>query len=198
MRPAFPSLQIVRYRCKVGERLIWASLIVVVDAATFAVLGHSVGAGAALLEASPNRDIAVVISIAAFVHPAEVTRGYLHSLRLPQPISALVVRYVEWVIGYRFEAVAPINTTCRIACPVLLVHGRDDETVPVGDAQASLTSSIGEVIARAVIRSDRGATAVGHPQLAPAMTAQGDALQQSRPRAQGANAIMGRWMGIGV
>jgi pimeloyl-ACP methyl ester carboxylesterase len=42
---------------------------------------------------------------------------------------------VEWVIGHRFEAIAPINTVCRVACPVLLVHGRDDETVPVGDAR---------------------------------------------------------------
>ncbi|MGA7983044.1 MAG: alpha/beta hydrolase, partial [Chromatiaceae bacterium] len=44
-------------------------------------------------------------------------------------------RYVEWVIGYRFEAIAPVNTVCRIACPVLLVHGRDDQTVPVDDAR---------------------------------------------------------------
>jgi pimeloyl-ACP methyl ester carboxylesterase len=42
---------------------------------------------------------------------------------------------VEWVIGYRFEAIAPINTVCRIACPVLLVHGRDGETVPAEDAR---------------------------------------------------------------
>jgi hypothetical protein len=60
------------------------------------------------------RDIAVVISIAAFAHPAEVPRRYLHSLRLPQPISALVVRYVEWVIGYRFEAVAPQSTQASL------------------------------------------------------------------------------------
>jgi pimeloyl-ACP methyl ester carboxylesterase len=43
---------------------------------------------------------------------------------------------VEWVIGYRFEAIAPVNTVSRIACPVLLVHGRDDQTVPVEDARS--------------------------------------------------------------
>jgi hypothetical protein len=37
-----------------------------------------------------------------------------------------VIRYVEWVIGYRFEANAPVNTVSRIACPVLLVRGRDE------------------------------------------------------------------------
>ena len=63
-----------------------------------------------------------------------VTRLYLHHLRLPRAIPGLVIRYVEWLIGSRFEAIAPINTGCRIACPVLVVHRRDDETVPMDDA----------------------------------------------------------------
>jgi pimeloyl-ACP methyl ester carboxylesterase len=50
-------------------------------------------------------------------------------------LTALVARYVEWVIGYRFEAIAPLNTLCQIACPVLLVHGKEDQTVPIGDAR---------------------------------------------------------------
>ena len=64
-----------------------------------------------------------------------MTRRHLHRLCLPHAITGLVIRYVEWLIGYRFEAIAPINTVCRIACPVLLVHGRDGETVPVDDAR---------------------------------------------------------------
>jgi len=64
-----------------------------------------------------------------------VTRRYLRHLHLPHLITILVIRYVEWVIGYRFETIAPVNTVCRIACPVLLVHGRDDHTVPVEDAR---------------------------------------------------------------
>jgi pimeloyl-ACP methyl ester carboxylesterase len=99
-----------------------------------AVLGHSVGAGAALFEATRNPDIAAVISIGAFAHPAEVTQRTLRRLRLPRFVTALVIRYVEWVIGHRFETIAPINTVCRITCPVLLVHGREDQTVPVEDA----------------------------------------------------------------
>jgi uncharacterized protein len=99
------------------------------------VLGHSVGAGAALFEATRNPDIAAVISIGAFAHPAEVTQHTLRRLYLPRFVTLLVIRYVEWVIGHRFEAIAPVNTVCRITCPVLLVHGREDHTVPVEDAR---------------------------------------------------------------
>lgn len=44
-------------------------------------------------------------------------------------------RYVERVIGIRFERIAPIRTLARARCPVLLVHGRQDGTVPVDDAR---------------------------------------------------------------
>jgi pimeloyl-ACP methyl ester carboxylesterase len=53
-------------------------------------------------------------------------------------LTALVARYVEWVIGYRFETIAPLNTVRQIACPVLLVHGKDDRTVPIDDARRIL------------------------------------------------------------
>ncbi len=102
------------------------------------LLGHSVGAGAVLLEASRRNDISAVISIAAFAHPEWMMQRYLSRFRLPECCKRWVLHYVEWVIGYRFEEIAPMNTVCRITCPVLLVHGSADKTVPVSDAQAIL------------------------------------------------------------
>lgn len=99
-----------------------------------ALLGHSVGAGAVLLTASHRKDIDAVITIAAFGHPEWVMRRYLQ--RLPDLLVRLINRYVQWVIGYRFAAIAPVNTVCAIHCPVLLVHGLADELVPVSDARA--------------------------------------------------------------
>ncbi len=107
-------------------------------AARIAVLGHSVGAGAALLETSRNPAIAAVISIAAFAHPAEVTERYLRPLHAPAFVTRLVIRYVEWVIGHRYDVIAPINTVRHIDCPILLIHGQDDRIVPVADARRIL------------------------------------------------------------
>ncbi|WP_321528526.1 alpha/beta fold hydrolase [Sedimenticola selenatireducens] len=107
-----------------------------VQSRRLALLGHSVGAGAALLSASRTRDITAVISISAFAHPEWMMKRYLQRFHLPDLVVGLVLNYVQWIIGHRFSDIAPLSTVCRIDCPILLVHGRADTTVPVEDARA--------------------------------------------------------------
>jgi fermentation-respiration switch protein FrsA (DUF1100 family) len=52
------------------------------------------------------------------------------------PLGWLVNRYVERVIGARFDRIAPVATLSQSRCPVLLLHGAQDSTVPLADAQA--------------------------------------------------------------
>ena len=59
---------------------------------------------------------------------------YLGRFGVPGFLQGWIVRYVEWVIGHRFDEIAPVHTACRVRCPVLLVHGTADETVPANDA----------------------------------------------------------------
>ncbi|NOR52292.1 MAG: alpha/beta fold hydrolase [Gammaproteobacteria bacterium] len=100
------------------------------------LLGHSVGAGAVLFEASKRDDISAVISLSAFAHPEWMMRRYLDEFWYPTFLTLGILRYVEWMIGHRFEAIAPMNTVCTVECPVLLVHGTADTTVPMSDALA--------------------------------------------------------------
>ncbi|RRS31709.1 MAG: alpha/beta hydrolase [Epsilonproteobacteria bacterium (ex Lamellibrachia satsuma)] len=99
-----------------------------------ALLGHSVGGGAVLFAASKRSDIDAVISISAFAHPKWMMQRFLKRQHIPAFLITFIIRYVEWVIGYRYEEIAPINTVCHIKCPVLLAHGKTDLTVPVEDA----------------------------------------------------------------
>jgi len=101
-----------------------------------AIVGHSVGAAASLLVASRRHDMDAVISIASFAHPDWLMRRYLKTLHIPKPLVAVILRYVEHIIGHRFEAIAPINSARKIRCPVLLVHGEADKTIPVSDVHA--------------------------------------------------------------
>jgi pimeloyl-ACP methyl ester carboxylesterase len=107
-----------------------------VDASRIAVVGHSVGAGAALLLASRRQDLRAVVSLAAFAHPAAMMRRWLKSKRIPYwPLGAYILAYVQHVIGYRFDDIAPSHTIRAVTCPVLLAHGTEDEMVPVSEAQ---------------------------------------------------------------
>ncbi|MCA1773448.1 MAG: alpha/beta hydrolase [Halomonas sp.] len=99
------------------------------------LIGHSVGAAATLLAASRRRDITAVVSLSSFAHPANMMKRWLVKKKIPFfPLGWYVLRYIERVIGYRFEAIAPINTLARIRCPVLLVHGDNDVVIPTQDA----------------------------------------------------------------
>lgn len=125
-----------RFAEDIGTGLDWLRIQPAVDAARLAVVGHSVGAAAALLAATQRVDIRAVVSLAAFAHPAELMRRWLHEQHLPWwPLGWAVARHVQGVIGARFDDIAPLATLPRVRCPVLLVHGRRDETVPYADAE---------------------------------------------------------------
>lgn len=131
---SFASLP--RFAEDVEAGLNWLATRPEVDAQALGVVGHSVGAGAALLVASRRHDLRAVVSIAAFAHPATMMRRWLGGMRIPyRPLGAYILAYVQQVIGHRFEAIAPCRSIARVACPVLLVHGLADPTVPVEEAQ---------------------------------------------------------------
>ncbi len=125
-----------RFAEDVSEAIDWVKRQSNLQNDQLVLLGHSVGAAAVLLEASRRDDIAAVISLATFAHPEWMMRRYLGRFPFPKLFVKGVLRYVERVIGHRYEAIAPMHTACLVKCPVLLVHGTADETVPLSDALA--------------------------------------------------------------
>jgi alpha-beta hydrolase superfamily lysophospholipase len=97
------------------------------------ILGHSIGAAAALLSASRRDDIKCLIGLSGFAHPKLVMSRHLDRPWLPSFISAIIMEYIQWVIGYKFDDIAPMNRISQVRCPVLLAHGTDDKTVPISD-----------------------------------------------------------------
>jgi len=100
------------------------------DVSTIGVLGHSVGAGAAILSASNGSSIDAVVSVSSFAHPGEVMRDQMN---IPRPILRVVLEAVQRTIGYRFDEFAPRARVDKVDIPILLVHGDADEVVPLSN-----------------------------------------------------------------
>lgn len=125
-----------RFAEDLGHALDWLRGQPGIDLQRIAAIGHSVGAGAALLVASRSAALAAVVSIAAFAHPDAMMRRWLAWRRIPyRPVGWAILEYVQHVIGTRFERIAPVNTIRSVRCPVLLAHGTEDTTVPVDEAR---------------------------------------------------------------
>ena len=135
-----------RFAEDIAAGLTWLRAQPGIAADQLALLGHSVGAGAALLHAAHHQDVRAVVSLSAFAHPVEVMRRLMAEKRVPFPVIGwYVLRHVQRVIGTDFDAIAPIHTIARVACPVLLVHGNQDTTVPASDAKRLRAAATGQV-----------------------------------------------------
>jgi dipeptidyl aminopeptidase/acylaminoacyl peptidase len=130
-----------RFAEDIESGLDWLEQQPDVDGRRLAVIGHSVGAGAALLSATRRHDLRAVVSLSAFAHPREVMRRFLGAARIPYPVLGwYVLRHVQRVIGARFDDIAPLTSMARVLCPVLLMHGAEDATVPFEDARRLLAA----------------------------------------------------------
>lgn len=128
-----------RFADDLEHALDWLAAQADVDPQRLAALGHSVGAAAVLLVASRRPALAAAVAVGTFAHPEQVMRRWLAAYRVPYwPLGWVANRYVEWVIGASFSAIAPLATLPQAHCPVLLLHGTQDDTVPLADAQELL------------------------------------------------------------
>lgn len=123
-----------RFAEDVEAGLRWLRADPRVEPECVALVGHSVGAGAALLVASCDGRVAAVVSIAAMAHPGTFMRAAMRARGMPRPVISLVLRGIERTIGLPFDAFAPVTTIARLRVPVLLIHGGRDEVVPLTDA----------------------------------------------------------------
>lgn len=123
-----------RFAQDLGSGLDWLNRQPHIDPAHIVLVGHSVGAAAALLLSSSRSDVRAVIGLSVFAHPADMMRRWMRARHIPMwPLGHWVLSHVQEVIGARFDDIAPERTLLKVDAPVLLVHGQDDEVAPIDD-----------------------------------------------------------------
>jgi pimeloyl-ACP methyl ester carboxylesterase len=101
------------------------------DVTGIGVIGHSVGAAAAIYAAARNPAIDAVVAVASFAHPAEMMR---ENFPFPMPVTWAILRMVERMIGHRYDDIAPRSRIADVEVPVMLMHGDADSVIPFRDS----------------------------------------------------------------
>ncbi len=96
-----------------------------------AAVGLSVGGSAAIHAAARDSRLGAVVTVGAFAHPGDAMAHEMRSRGLPRVTIPAVLRWVERRVGFRLDDVAPERQVQEATCPLLVVHGSDDHTVPV-------------------------------------------------------------------
>jgi len=113
-----------------------------------AILGSSMGGTVALLFAAQQAGVAAVVTIAAPIHPEEFPKRLLSSSQVRQwrdrGFTFYNGRRINLSLLEDLEKIDVPKAVKKITCPVLIIHGDNDKTVPVKEAYeiyACLTSS---------------------------------------------------------
>lgn len=131
----YPSM--VKFARDLEAGLDWLEARQEIDGSRLFVLGHSLGGAAALLVGSTRPDLAAIVSIAAFAHSIPVLRQKMSSYGIPYwPCGWWLLRLMQWHLGVTYDRIAPLHTMLQNRAPVLLIHGKRDNNVPVRDALA--------------------------------------------------------------
>lgn len=102
-----------------------------VDTRRVGLIGHSMGGSAAILAASDDPRIRVVVSSSAFADPLALTWGFLRAMHIPRvPFLWLVSHFIERWLCNTMSDMAPQNRIGRIQAPMLLIHGGSDQYIP--------------------------------------------------------------------
>lgn len=148
----------------------------------YGVLGHSRGGGVAILHAARDPEVEALVTWAAISHPhrwpPQVIRDWrqrgfmdITNARTGQtiPVATGLLDEIEELGTTMLDISAAAS---RITAPWLIVHGRDDETVPAKEAEDLAAAASGEAKLR-IVDGANHTFGAKHP-----VTEPGDVLRQ--------------------
>ncbi len=105
--------------------------------ARIGVFGFSMGAAITILGAAQRPEVRAIMADSPFAtHADVVSHNVQRVIRIPgQPFAAISDYFLARSAGYRGRDVAPLRVIAQLAPrPLLLIHGTDDEMIPVSHA----------------------------------------------------------------
>ncbi len=99
------------------------------------ILGLSIGGGAAINAAGWDDRIKSVVTIGALSHPVAVMNYEFQKRHIPKFIAKAILVYMRFRFRLDFDKIAPVKNIIQTNAAILLIHGDEDETVPLAQGQ---------------------------------------------------------------
>ncbi|MEW6287596.1 MAG: alpha/beta fold hydrolase [Chloroflexota bacterium] len=104
--------------------------------AQIGLVGLSVGGGAVINAAGWDKSIRAVVTVGAISHPVALMKYEFSKRHVPDFVATFLLNYMRRRYGLDFDAIAPINNLPKAEADVLIIHGENDQTVPLAHGQA--------------------------------------------------------------
>ncbi len=100
-----------------------------------AVIGHSMGGAATMIALADGLAVERAVVIGAPATMRNVLAGYADAIALPDAAKAAFFASVDRHVGVPMAALDSSVLGARVAVPGLVVHDRDDETIPFAEGE---------------------------------------------------------------
>lgn len=104
------------------------------------ILGVSMGASVALMNAWRN-NVDAVVADGAFADARSVIEGYARRYDIDNGKVEEAISLAEDKLGFSIRDVSPERTLESVRVPILLIHGTDDELIPVDHMYRNIASA---------------------------------------------------------
>lgn len=105
------------------------------------IIGLSIGGGAAINAASQLPQVRAVVTVGAVGHPGQLMDQQMAEHHLPAILRRALLTFMRWRYGLDFKTIAPVNNIQRVSAQCLLIHGMQDDVVPLAQVQALLDNA---------------------------------------------------------
>jgi len=105
------------------------------------LVGLSIGGGAAIAAAGQDGRIQAVITVGALSHPIKVMSAHFEEKHIPKFIASFLFGYMRYRHGIDFNKIAPLTHIPNAKAEIMLIHGENDETIPIVQAEDFLVAN---------------------------------------------------------
>ncbi|MBT3321759.1 MAG: prolyl oligopeptidase family serine peptidase [Anaerolineae bacterium] len=105
------------------------------------LVGLSIGGGASIAAAGRDAGIKAAITVGALSHPVKVMTAQFTALHIPNFVGSFLFSYMRFRHGIDFNKIAPVAHIPNAKAEIMLIHGENDEIIPLEQAKDFLTAN---------------------------------------------------------